>query len=202
MNVCHNQQQKKKKTIVYNVFFLIWALICVLYICPNLGLVCMNKVRSYWKFRTDLYVYYTQPLTVNFYYFLALRPNTPELINLSPRSHTTLSVSNITSTTSYGIFQAHSQFKNITLSLYRNITSETSETGHSVGVLIVVKEQTTLNVFIASHHNVTLVVLVVVTFAENGKYYFIDVLHSNVKAVNVLVHCIYKKKYFEYLLLL
>ena len=99
---------------------------------------------------------------------IALRPNTPELINLSPRSHTTLSVSNITSTTSYGIFQAHSQFKNITLSLYRNITSETSETGHSVGVLIVVKEQTTLNVFIASHHNVTLVVLVVVTFAENA----------------------------------
>lgn len=128
-------------------------------------------------------MYYAQPLTVN-YFFLALRPNTPELINLSPISQTTLSVSNITSSTSYGIFQAHSQFKNITLSLYRNITSETSETGHSVGVLIVVKEQTTLNVFITSHHNVTLAVQVVVTFAENGIYYFINVLPSNVKAVN------------------
>ncbi|CAG2242966.1 unnamed protein product [Mytilus edulis] len=97
-----------------------------------------------------------------------LQPWVPDIVNLEPNKQTVLSLSQVSENANYAVFQAHTQYKEVTLSLHPNITMETSETGSSIGILVVINGQTSVNVYLTSHLNVTINVLVFISISADA----------------------------------
>ncbi|XP_063398158.1 transmembrane 7 superfamily member 3-like isoform X1 [Mytilus trossulus] len=98
----------------------------------------------------------------------ALQPWVPEIVTLEPNNQTVLSVSQVSKNAHYAVIQAHTQYKDVTLSLHPNFTMETSEIGSSIGILVVINGQTSLNVYLTSHLNITVNVLVFISIAADA----------------------------------